>query len=78
MSNVIPFKRITSANVRGLQVGDRVRHKTYGWDGVIATFDWRGPIADYAFVEAAIGSGPAKMVAVEIGLLQKLYEGEAA
>jgi hypothetical protein len=64
----------------GLQVGDRVRHLTYCWDGVLAAFDWKGgAIASHALVEVAFHGMPARMIPVQVEHLMKLYSiGEIA
>ncbi len=58
----------------GLAVYNVVRHKTYRWGGVIESFAWNS----HAMVRVAFDGGPARLIAVPLGLLKKIDDGRAA
>jgi hypothetical protein len=74
-------ERAFDTTCSGLAINDRVRHVSFGWDGVLTAFDYRGgAIAAHAMVSVGFNGGPARLVAVEIALLKKIYSvrGELA
>lgn len=62
------------AALNGILPGDRVRHLSYGWNGVVAPFDWLGDDVPCAVpVYYAFDGMRSKIIRVEAGKLQKLY-----